>query len=105
MAGDKLPPQIICYALLKLLFLIRLLYIVKHKDAGADEDKGNEKVYELYGAFLGKHKLCEKYTEYGGHEAEDRNLGNGIELKEHTPKSICDSGEEGEVYLWRNIRI
>ena len=68
-------------AILKcLVVLLRRLIVVQHKHAGADEDEGDEEVYELYGAFLGEHKLGEEDTEYGCHKAEDRNLGYGIEL-------------------------
>ena len=80
-----------------LISLLCLLYVVEHKDAGADEYERDEEVYKLYGAFLGEHKLCKKHTKHGCHKAEDSNLGNGIELQEHTPEGVCDSGEEGEV--------
>ena len=80
-----------------LFILLGRLYVVKHKDAEADENEGDKEVNELYRALLGEHKLGKENAEDGSHKAEDSNLGYGVELKEHTPECVCDSGKEGEV--------
>ena len=73
------------------------LDVVKHKHACTYKHKGDKKVYKLYSAFLGEHKLGEDNAEHRCHKAEDSNLGYGVELKKHAPKCVSDSGEECEV--------
>ena len=85
------------YILSLFLIFFRRLYVVKHKYSGTYKNEGDKKVHEPYSTLLGEHKLGEEDAEYGCHKAEYRNFRYGIELEEHSPERISDSGEEGEV--------